>query len=750
MKRTPLLLLLLFPIALLAQTGTIEGIVTDKISHDPLAGITVGIENAHKTEASDEFGKFHLRNLRPGIYRLQFSGIGYDPALVSVEVKENKTTKLTATLATASLDLEEIIITGKRNSMINTIAAVDIKLRPVNTSQDILRIVPGLFIAQHAGGGKADQLFLRGYDIDHGTDIAETVDGMPVNMVSHAHGQGYADLHFIIPELVEKVDFDKGPYQTSKGNLATAGWVDFKTKDFLNSNVVKIEEGSFHYKRALGLFRILNRETEKQHRQFYIGTEFFKTDSYFDAPQNFHRFNLFGKYSAQFRNNSQLFITASTFDSKWKASGQVPERAVESGMISRFGSIDNSEGGYTARTNINVKFAKLWKSGWKTADQVYFSNYHFSLYSNFTFFLKDSVNGDEINQRENRNLLGYTGTANKDFYVRNKRWNTEFGYGFRYDNVSGIELNHVAKRNFLEHVEQGAVKEINGFVFAGQTVDLGRSVQLNAGLRYDHFSFGYKNRLAGEQRFSHQSKGILSPKLNLVFNFSKTATLTFSSGLGFHSNDARVILDRQATDILPNVFGTDISLLLKPARQLLLKTTFWQLRSQQEFVYVGDEGVVEPAGRTQRIGIDFSARYQPLSWLYLDLDINATKPRALDEAKGNNYVPLAPVFTSIGGLTIKNKKGFSGSLRYRQMSNRPANEDNSSIATGYFIADALAAYSFRKFDLSLSIENLFNSEWREAQFDTESKLKNEAASVAEIHYTPGTPRFFKAGIAFNF
>jgi outer membrane cobalamin receptor len=236
----------------------------------------------------------------------------------------------------------------------------------------MLRIVPGLFIAQHAGGGKAEQIFLRGFDIDHGTDIAITVDGIPVNMVSHAHGQGYADLHFLIPETVEKIAFDKGPYFTGKGNLATAAYVDFTTKEFLDECIIKTEIGQFNTQRIATMLKLFNKASEKSRQQFYIASEYSTTDGYFESPQDFHRFNLMGKYNAWVGNQSQLTITASTFDSKWFASGQIPDRAVKNSIISRFGAIDDTEGGNTSRTNLSIQFNKQWKNNWKTTDQLYF------------------------------------------------------------------------------------------------------------------------------------------------------------------------------------------------------------------------------------------------------------------------------------------------------------------------------------------------------------------------------------------
>jgi outer membrane receptor protein involved in Fe transport len=733
-----------------SQSGTIQGFIRDMDTKTPITGASINLADNPKGDNTDAFGSFRFTNLAVGQYELVASHIGYRTEIVPVEVKENFVSTLTVNMKKGNLDLSEVRLNSIRTSGLNTLSQVDIMLRPVNTAQDVLRIVPGVFIAQHAGGGKAEQIFLRGFDIDHGTDISLTVDGMPVNMVSHAHGQGYADLHFLIPETIEKVTFEMGPYTAEKGNLATAGFVDFRTKDFLNNNTIKVEAGQFNTQRISGLLKLYNKETEKKREQFYIASEYFHNDSYFESPQNFHRFNIMGKYNLWLGNQSQLTITASTFDSKWNASGQVPDRAVRNSMITRFGSIDNSEGGNTSRSNLNIRFTHQLKNNWKLAQQVFYSRYHFNLYSNFTFFLEDPVNGDEINQRESRNIFGSNTVASKTWLVGNKKATTDIGGGFRYDDVNDIELSKVVKRQFVIDVQKGDVREENAFVYIDQQLQLNDKFSIDGGIRYDYFRFGYKDELAGETSFRHQTKGTISPKLNFNYSPSSHIKLFFNNGIGFHSNDTRVILDNQATDILPKVYGTDLGIILKPVKQLVLKTTLWHLYSQQEFVYVGDAGIVEPSGKTRRMGIDLSARYQFNHWLFADLDLNLTKARAIGEQKGEDHVPLAPSFTSIGGLTAKFKNGFTGSFRYRFIDDRPANEDYSVTAHGYFIADIVLNYRVRKFEFFVSMENMLNRKWNEAQFDTESRLQMEPNSVSEIHYTPGTPRFLKGGISINF
>ena len=267
------------------------------------------------------------------------------PQIINISVQNDQTTSVRTGLTTAPVELGEVTVSSARAHDQQLISRLDIKLRPITNSQEVLRLVPGLFIGQHAGGGKAEQLFLRGFDLDHGTDIQLTVDGMPVNMVSHAHGQGYADLHFVIPELIEGVDFKKGPYNAEKGNLATAGWVNFRTRTALDRSFLKLEGGQFDTFRAVAGLDLLGtvRRSGKgraKNQSAYLASEYSFTNSYFDNPQHFKRLNVMGKYRGHLGANTNLTLTGSTFWSKWNHSGQIPDRAIESGLTGFFGSVD--------------------------------------------------------------------------------------------------------------------------------------------------------------------------------------------------------------------------------------------------------------------------------------------------------------------------------------------------------------------------------------------------------------------------
>lgn len=646
--------------------------------------------------------------------------------------------------------LPSVTISKKPGEQLTPLSKTDIQLRGIRNSQEVLPIVPGLFIGQHAGGGKAEQIFLRGFDIDHGTDINISVDGMPVNMVSHAHGQGYADLHFVIPELIESVYFKKGPYYAEKGNLATTGFVDFRTKNALDKNMVRVEAGQFNTYRAVAMANLLSKKAQQQNQSAYIASEYMYTDGYFENPQYFNRLNLFGKYYGKLNKNNTLNVSASFFDSKWKASGQIPERAVNDGLIGFFGAIDPNEGGNTGRSNINARLLTTLANGNFIRNQVYYTNYDFELYSNFTFFNIDPVNGDEIKQKEKRNILGYNGSYTDERYAGNVNVTSEIGVGVRYDKTRDSELSRTKNRTTVTgRLKLGDIKELNTSAYLDETFRFNKHFSINTGVRWDYFDMNYKDKLANNN-ISKANTGIISPKLNFHYYVNDKSEIYLTSGKGFHSNDTRVAVQTGGREIVPAAYGSDLGVVLKPTRNLLLNVAAWYLYLQQEFVYVGDEGVVEPSGKTRRLGVDVSVRYQPKPWLFFDMDANYCRGRSIDDPKGENYIPLAPVFTSAGGLTYKSKMGLNASLRYRYMHDRPANEDKSVIAKGYFINDVNINYSRARFEIGLSVQNIFDVRWKETQFDTESRLQNEPQAVSEIHFTPGTPRFGKLSVAYFF
>lgn len=737
------LIIILFSSTVGWTQSTLTGVVTDSKTNEPLVGAHVRLSSSGKISLTNGQGRYTFLNVIPGDFMLEVTYIGYTSLTKEVAVGSEKVKAVNIPMEAGELLLSDITVSGTRDRSVNTLSQVDINLRPVNTSQDVLRIIPGLFIAQHAGGGKAEQIFLRGFDIDHGTDINLEVDGLPVNMVSHAHGQGYSDLHFLIPELISYVDFEKGPYYADKGDFTTAGYVSFVTKNNLERNFIKIEGGQFGTVRTVGGLNIFSGKTNA-----YVAGEYFHSDGFFESLQDFNRINVTARLNTQIDENNFLTGCISFFNSSWDASGQIPERAVKSGMTTRFGTIDDSEGGNTARTNVFLKHGHSFSRGGFFEQQAYIVNNRFNLFSNFTFYMNDPVNGDEIGQEESRMIYGYKASYHRTSSVSGKELQTQVGLGIRYDDVNDISLSHVVKREFLSYVKRGDLNEANLYGFVSENLLLNDHWSFNAGIRFDRFYFRYGDHLLLSDK--SDVRNIVSPKFSVNHLVNEKTKIYLRSGLGFHSNDARVVVEKNGLEILPKAFGIDLGMDLKLTDNFLVHTALWRLDLDQEFVYVGDVGVVEPSGKTRREGIDLSLRYQLLPWLFFDGDLNYSKPRSKDDPDRKNYIPLAPTFTSIGGLTFKPRIGFSGSLRYRYMDRRPANEDNSVVADGYFLTDVVMNYTRPQCEIGLSIQNLFDREWKEAQFDTESRLQQETEPVSEIHFTPGTPFFIKVQATFFF
>lgn len=703
---------------------------------------------------------------------------------------EDTNTESDSASAADVVKLEQILVQGDRaysTASSKSIREFDLNVRPMQTTQDMLQLAPGLVITQHAGGGKAEQIFLRGFDADHGTDVAISTDGIPVNMVSHGHGQGYADLHFVIPELVESIDLFKGPYFAKHGNFSTAGSVLFHTKDYIDGNMMKIEGGEFNTQKVTGLFQMPN---SGKHHNAYFAAQFYNTDGPVESEQNFQRSNLFGKFHTHLNETSKLAFSVSSFSSAWDASGQIPQRAVDSGLITRFGTIDDLEGGQTGRQNLNLTYTAIGENNSRFLIQPYFTRYNFKLFSNFTFFLDDPENGDMIEQTDDRTILGLHTEYEFQHLFLSTQATTTFGGGFRSDDIA-VSLWHSPNRRRLTQKVDSGIVERNLFLWAQEELIVNSQLRLLLGLRGDYFTFNVEDHLdtlSGEtitlpHASGYAQEAMLNPKFNLVYSPFRSTDIFLNFGTGFHSNDARDVVieqtisnleytfnrqglddaqinerltqlnfDREQSGIrtLPRAVGAEIGVRHQFWNQLNIGIAGWWLELDEELVFVGDAGETEISGKSQRIGIDIEGRAQIFSWLWVDTDVNLSNGIFVDEPSDANEIPLAPRITSTGGLTATHPSGFGASLRYRHIGDRPANEDNSVIAEGHTLLNIGLSYTLGPFKYFVSVENLFDIDWNEAQFDTESRLANETEPVSEIHFTPGNPRNVQAGISYQF
>lgn len=729
---------------------TITGKVIDKNTGEPLESALISLDNKNGT-LTDKQGNFSLKNIIE-VDSVTVSFVGYTTKVEAAKTNEN----MLIQLERGSVDLKDVIISTKTNSITTTrtLSSIDLSMKPARSAQDLLRLVPGLFIAQQVGGGKAEQIFLRGFDADHGTDVNISVDDMPVNLVSQAHGQGWSDLHYLIPETVGSYDFGKGVYYANKGDFCTAGYVNYNTTNVLEHSMIRVEAGKFNTSRAVAMINLLSNAAKQRGQSAYIAGEALYTNGPFDYKQHFQRYNLFGKFNTQLGMNNKLTATLSAFTSAWRASGEIPNRAVSEGYIpDRFGVLDSGQRGATNKTITNIKLATSLKNNFALENQVYYLHTFFQLFTNFTFYYVDPINGDEFNQHEVRDMYGYNGTLSHQSVFNNALLTSAAGIGFRYDHTHPCWLAHSLNGDsILNFLQLGIIKEANANTYIDETLETGRWV-FNVGLRGDYFNFYYLNMMPASDSASKiydgmktsRSKASINPKVNIQYTANNQVQLYLKLGRGFHSNDARVVIANEGYQVLPAAYDADLGINWKPIPHLFINAALWYIYLQQEFTYGSDYGdeSVEPRGKTVRKGIDISARYQITKWLFGDVNANLARPRALNEPKNENYLEGAPSFTSTAGLYFKFKDGFNGGISYRYMHSRPANDDNSLTAQGYFLTDLSANYTTKRYEIGLSVENLFNVQWNETEIEYVSRLKYESAPVDELSYTAGVPLFAK-------
>jgi outer membrane receptor protein involved in Fe transport len=621
----------------------------------------------------------------------------------------------------------------------------DFELRPHGRPADVLRLVPGLIIGQHQGGGKAEQYLIRGFDADHGTDLALFVDGLPVNLRSHAHGQGYADLHFLIPETVKLVDVFKGPYFPEYGDFDTAGAANFVTRDYVEENTLEIAGGSFNTQRYLALL-----SPTRGALKTLIAVEAYRNDGPFEHPNGYLRFNLFAKASAELAEDMRLAVSASHYRAEWHGSGQIPERAVRASLISRFGSIDPTEGGVSQRSNVNIEYRWKPTESERLTVHGYVTYYELSLFNNFTFFLNDPNLGDEINQRDRRFLAG--GDAQYELKARAFGVPVSATAGFQYR----IDTPHVVLANATQRHETSRTQDVDiveqsySPFLKLDMVPLDK-LRLVTGARGDFFSYKgtqHVNATEGDLTGS-VTRSRPNVKANLILGPWALTEWFANFGTGFHSNDARAVLTNPKLEALPTARGYEFGFRTRLFPKTELFASYWFLDLASELVFVGDDGTTEAQGPSHREGLEFGLKIKPLEWLTFTGDFTYT--RKAEFADTGQAVPLAPIWTARADLTARLPWGLSSSLEMRYLGNRPADPDRAQTARGYTLFSWTTRYRHKNLEAFLSIENLTNTQWRESQFFFTSRLGGEpAGGVPDIHFTPGTPRSFLGGLALRF
>jgi outer membrane receptor protein involved in Fe transport len=628
--------------------------------------------------------------------------------------------------------------------------------------------VPGLLAVQHQGGGKADQLFLRGFDADHGTDVAVFVDGVPINLPSHAHGQGFTDLHWLIPEAVERIDVVKGPYDVRYGDFATAGAVNLYTRGQFEQSSVSLTLGGYptrgcddfpkHCKVVAQQRMVaiaapkLGGWAAKLHP--WIAFEAARDDGPFISGQGLSRYNLFAKLTYDLGPHTVMGAFVSAYGSGWRSSGQIPSREVDAGLLDPFGAVDPTEGGETQRQMVTA-FLRHKDPKHELTATLYYVRYRMSLWNNFTFFRDNPIQGDQIEQDDDRHVTGFNLAYHVHHKWRSLSFRTTLGAQVRWDGAKLDIWDASARKRIGRHVDGGAfpfgndsrVDVLTLSAFAEEDVAFNKYVRAIIGLRGDYFGFNVDDpTTAGVKQ-----KTVASPKATVVITPVRPLDLYFNFGMGFHSNDARLsVLEGSTTaagsvvNVVPRIYGGEVGARLSLWNRVSVAAAFWASYLENESVFVGDAGAFEPSDPSRRLGLDVELRVQALPWLQFDFDLSYA----------NTTVALAPRLYMTGGVSVKHPKGVRAGLRFRYLGDRPGLAEDSEEyqrlnaidprrvnAEGWFVLDLYGAYRYRWFEVQAAVQNLTNTSWREAQFVNASCTRREVActGITDVHFTPGVP-----------
>lgn len=652
-----------------------------------------------------------------------------------------------------SVDVPEVSIVGTRPVAASSqqfIPDKELLLQPQGRPAQVLRLIPGFIAVEHSGGaGKADQYFLRGFDADHGTDVAFFSDGMPINLRSHAHGQGYTDLNFIIPETIEGIDVHKGSYLPEYGDFATAGAVNFRTRETVKEGVVQSAGGQFGTQRHLLMF-----SPTKEKVRTLFAAEGYYTNGPFQNDNRYFRGNLLGKVTMNPSGRDELSITGTFHESQWNGSGEIPLRAVTDGTIDRFGSIDPSEGGRTARSTAKLNYHYDSLSGGRFFANAYAQYYTFDLYSNFTFFKSDPVNGDGFHQSDRRVIYGGDIGYQQEGKILDMPSVATVGVQSRGDKAH-VRLGPQFRRNSLGTTVDTDVLEASYSPFLKTEVQPTSWMKFVGGVRSELFTFDVRNRCetCAEQPAGRTTSWLVLPKANLILGPWASTELFINYGEGFHSNDARSAV-AQAASPLARSKNYEVGLRSKPwgPDGIELIATAWQLDLQSELVFRGDGGTTEIRGASRRRGVEVAARGQVWGPLYVNGSVTYTKA----EFRNGAAIPLAPEVTAYGAVLLAWPEGLTSQLQATYLGVRPLIEDRSANAPSWLNFDLSERYQlpvtlpYGRMEAFLFVQNLFNTQWEQATFFFQSQLRNEGAPRNDLHFVPGNPRMVMGGIAWYF
>jgi len=654
-------------------------------------------------------------------------------------------TELPAIVVTRAEEFEpaaasEKIISGKA-----------INERPISRVGEALEVVPGLIVTQHSGEGKANQYFLRGYNLDHGTDLAIFVDGMPVNMRTHGHGQGWADINFLIPELIDSALVRKGPYYADEGDFSSAGAVHLDYVRAFDGTYLSATGGSFNYWRGLG---ITGRPVGQGN--LMVALEGSKYDGPWHFPDGVGKINGVVRY-AQGTDLDGFSITGMAYHNRWRSTDQVAQRAIDDGTIDRYGSLDPSDGGASERFSLSARVANTSDLGLSKIE-LYGIRSSLKLFNNFTYFLDDPDNGDQFVQKDNRTLLGAEASHAIHHHIGPLQAETRFGVQARADMID-LGLGKTVRRDLLSTVRDDHVQEQSVGIWLDHTTHWADWLRTTVGVRHDWYLGTVQSDTMDNS--GNASGAITSPKFALTLGPWAKTELFVNAGYGFHSNDMRgstITVDPvdkttpvDRTPLLVRTKGAELGFRTKPIEGLTSSFAAFLLNQDSELLFVGDAGTTEASRPSRRVGIEWTNDYTVNSWLKLKFDLAYTRARFTNYDEAGNHIPGAPAWIGSGSILLGEELGWYGALTGRYFGPRPLIEDGSVRSLTSFIVNARAGYKFANgIRVQLDAFNLFNTRTNQIEYYYESRLAHEAEPVLDRHVHPVEPLAARLSVSATF
>ena len=655
--------------------------------------------------------------------------------------------------------LEEIVVTASRLGLVGesraasegVVPGVQLQGRPILRPGEVLEVVPGLVVTQHSGDGKANQYFLRGFNLDHGTDFATYVDGVPVNMPTHAHGQGYADINFLIHELVDEVHYRKGPYYAEEGNFSAAGVARIGYVRDSGAPTLGLTVGQDQYYRVLG-----TASPKVADGTLLLGVDWSQGDGPWQRPQDFQKTSGVVKYSRG-DDAHGWSLAAMGYDGSWDSTDQVPQRAVDDGTIDRFGSIDQTTGGDSYRYSLSFD---LWSRQedrrWNAL--VYAIDYHLDLVSNFTYAI-DTLNGDQFEQYDDRRVYGGRYVYDLDASFNDLQGVLQAGAEIRYDDIHPVALYRTRERERFETIRRDDVTQAQYSLFVSHDQRWTRWLRSTLGLRYDWFDFQVDSSLPANS--GSETSSLPQPKLTIVLGPWNETEVFLNAGRGFHSNDARgttIAVDPidgvtpvDKVDPIVPADGAEIGMRTAIVPNTQFTAAFWGLDIDSELLFVGDGGVTEPSRATRRYGVELGAFWTPYDWLIVDADYAWSHARFTEPDPVGDHIPGAVETVVSLGVTVHRDAGWYGGMRWRYFGPAPLIEDNSVRSHSTSLVNIEAGYHFTpKFSLMATVFNLFDTDANDITYFYESQLPGETQPVADIHFHPVEPRTLRVTATITF